>query len=129
MSPNRGSGSADQRRHYRVSTALEGMLVATLVLPDGRTIPGELVDLSAGGACLQWSVKTTPVLDVNDTVQLNFQVKGKAVPLQRQAAVRWMGSDAGFVRYGFEFFDSEAFDAAADAILWGLFNRRRTRRD
>ena len=105
------------------------MLMTSLVLRDGRMIPAGLVDLSAGGACLRWSLNTTPVLDLNDKVQLTFQVKGRAVPVTREAEVRWMGNDAGFVHYGFEFCDSDDFDAGGDAVLWGLFNRRRTRRD
>jgi hypothetical protein len=64
---------ADSRRHYRVASGLDALLAVALVLEDGRGLPAELVDLNASGACLRWPLATTPVLDLNDTVQLNFQ--------------------------------------------------------
>jgi c-di-GMP-binding flagellar brake protein YcgR len=125
---NQPSG-AEQRRHYRVTAGLDAMLTVALQLPDGRTIPAELVDLSADGACLRWPLATMPVLDLNDTVQLLFQAKTGTVPLEILAAVRWMGPDTGFVKYGFEFQDVGDLAAAGDARLWALFNRRRHLRE
>jgi len=121
-------GTADQRRHYRVRSGLDALLGVTLGLDGEREIPAELVDLSAGGACLRWSLATTPVLDLSDTVQLNFQPRSGTAPLRIQAIVRWMGTEAESIRYGFEFQDIGDLTATADATLWALFNRRRTAR-
>jgi len=121
-------GAADQRRHYRVCSGLDALLAVTLGLEGGREIPAELVDLSAGGACLRWSLSMTPVLDLSDTVQLNFRARSGAAPLTIQAIVRWMGTEVDSIRYGFEFQDTGDLTATADATLWALFNRRRTPR-
>jgi len=122
------SGAADQRRHYRVASGLDALLTVALALEDGREIPAKLVDLSASGVCLRWPLATTPVLDLSDTVQLNFQTRSGTAPLKIPAIVRWMGTEADSIRYGFEFQDTSDLAATADARLWALFNRRRTPR-
>jgi|GEM_PF-2166562 len=104
----RRPGAADLRRHYRVASGLDALLTVVLVLEDGPEVPAELVDLSASGACLRWPLATTPVLDLNDTVQLNFQARGGKAPLKIQATVRWMAAEAESIRYGFEFQDARS---------------------
>jgi len=121
-------GAADQRRHYRVASGLDALLTVALALEGGREVPAKLVDLSASGACLRWPLATTPVLDLSDTVQLNFQARGGKAPLKIQATVRWMAAEAESIRYGFEFQDARDLAATGDATLWALFNRRRTHR-
>jgi len=121
--------TADQRRHYRVRSGLDALLGVALGLDGGREISAELVDLSAGGACLRWSLATTPVLDLSDTVQLKFQARSGTAPLRIQAIVRWMGTGAESICYGFEFQDTGDLTATADATLWALFNRRRAPRE
>jgi c-di-GMP-binding flagellar brake protein YcgR len=123
------AGTAEQRRQYRISSGFEGILAFALVLADGSEHPAELVDVSAGGACLRWPIKDLVVLDVWQEIRLCAKSSMAKQPIMITAQVRWCGpDDEAHIRYGVEFLDlDDQPDQISPALRW-LFNRRRSPR-
>jgi hypothetical protein len=123
------TSAAEKRCHYRIASALDSMLDMAIVMGDDRLLPAAIVDLSAGGVCLSWPPENLPVLDVGAEVELRVQSRTTRKPFRLRAEVRWLGADhAGNLRYGFAFQDLRELVGLADPVLWGLFNRRHSRR-
>lgn len=123
------TSTADRRRQYRISSGLDGTLTVALILADGAEHPAELVDVSAGGACLRWPPGKIVVLNVGQQVRLWMQSSIAGAPITLSATVRWIGTDdERNVRYGVEFHDlDEMFADLSPGLRW-LFNRRRVER-
>ena len=119
----------EQRQQYRVSSGLDGILAVALILGDGVENPAQLVDVSAGGACVRCPVKDLVVLDVGQQIRLRMRSPMAKGPLTVNAQVRWCDADdEGNVRYGVQFLDlEESTDQINPALRW-IFNRRRTPR-
>jgi len=118
--------NAERRRHYRISSGLDGALNIGLVMSNNTVNAAVPIDISAGGICLQWSVNNMVVLNIGQEAELRIQQRAVDEPLRIRAVVRWLDTDgAGNVRYGFEFRDAGDLFGRISPALWGLFNRRK----
>ncbi len=118
----------DQRGHYRRSLGKGAALGVKMICGNGAPVSGELVDLSAGGAAIEFG---TPLpageLDLGSARELVFSSLTKR-SIRTIAHVRSMPRGEGPERYGFQFLDAHAIFDQLDDSFYRYFNRRRYRR-
>ena len=115
---------ADQREHYRRAPGKKAALGVRLVLPTGEAIPGELMDVSAGGAAVRFDRDLGSVLPLESPCELRFSSLTKG-QIRVQATVRSGPREGAPNRFGFQFGDQGELFRQLDDSFYKYFNRRR----
>jgi c-di-GMP-binding flagellar brake protein YcgR len=121
-----GAGKGDRRGQYRVRTSKQQPISATLVLDDADLGEGECIDLSIGGAWVEFSAADVSGLAAGDLCVL--RIRAALHPDAVHASSRVVSSvvlDDDRVRVGFQFTDRIELYAQLDEIYAPCFNRRR----
>jgi len=118
------SPPADQREHYRRTTGQRATLGVRLMLPTGELLPGELVDVSAGGAAVRFSTDLGTVLQVESPCELRFTSLTKG-NIKVQAIVRSCPREDAPNCFGFQILDQADLFRQLDESFYKYFNRRR----
>jgi hypothetical protein len=114
----------DQRVHYRRSPGKKAALGVKLVLPTGEVVPGDLLDVSAGGAAIRFADDVTAVLEIEGTYELRFTSLTKG-NIRVQSSIRSGPRDGAPNRFGFQFLDTADLFRQLDDSFYKFFNRRR----
>ncbi len=117
----------DQRSFYRREPGKNDALAIKLICANGAPIPGRLIDLSTGGAAVEFDMDLTGELEIDcerELVISSFTQKS----VRGLAQVRSVPIEGGENRYGFMFLDGAALFAQLDESFYKFFNRRRFRR-
>jgi hypothetical protein len=114
---------ADQREHYRRAPGKKATLGVRLVLPTGETVPGELLDVSAGGAAVRFDMELVSALPLETTCELRFTSLTKG-QIKIQATVRGVPRAGAPNRFGFQFVDQGELFRQLDDSFYKYFNRR-----
>lgn len=116
--------NSDERQRYRAAPESPDQLSAAAVDGQGRKIPGQIVDLSAGGIGLCFAQKLDPDLKVGDTIYLHLRSDQLQEPVVALAQVcRGSTFDWGH-NYGFKFVDWMGLLSQIPPTLAPLFNQR-----
>jgi len=115
---------ADQREHYRRAPGKKAALGVKVVLATGEALPGELLDVSAGGAAVGFNTELGAALQLETVYELRFTSLTRG-NIKVQAALR-SGPRAGAPnRFGFQFLDQADLFRQLDDSFYKYFNRRR----
>lgn len=117
----------DLRAHYRRALGKGVALGVKVVSSHGLPISGELANLSAGGASIEFGEGVEGELTLGTEKDLVFSSL-TSKPVRVRAVVRTTPEDGEHTRYGFEFLDASEFHAALELGFFKFFNRRRQRR-
>ena len=118
------SENPDGRQRYRAFLDSPEQLSVTATDVQGRKLPAQLVDLSAGGIGLFFPTELDPKLDVGDTTYLHLAAPQLPRHLVALAQVsRGSTFDWGHT-YGFKFVDWIGLLSQIPPDLAPLFNRR-----
>ena len=119
------------RSLYRqVPSKNRALSVQLKLTADGEPIHGELKDVNAGGAGVQFPADRDPGLELDQKVDLTFsslKSEGTVVLSARVAGTE--AAEEGGSRYGFEFLEVGGLFENLDSYLFPLFNRRRVLRE
>lgn len=118
------SQPADLREHYRRTAGQKASLGVKLVLNTGEVLPGELIDVSAGGAAVRFHTDLTAVLKVDTRCELRFTSLSKG-NIKVQAVVRSGPREDAPNRFGFQILDQGDLFRQLDESFYKYFNRRR----
>lgn len=115
---------AEARRYYRRAPGKKHALSVKVRTSADRSVSGELVDLSAGGAAVLCPAGDIPGLGPGAPVSLRFSslIHGKDVETAAQVARAPQQADAP---WGFEFTDVPGLFQQLDTYFLKFFNRRR----
>jgi len=115
------------RSQYRSAPSRADGVGVQIALGNGIPISGRLVNMSAGGAAIEFDegVEGDLVLGAVRTITFSSLT---SKPLRVAAAVRSLPSEDEPHRYGFQFVDEVEIDKEEQAGFLRLFNRRRDRR-
>ena len=69
------SRPSDQREHYRRAPGKKAALGVRLALPTGEVVPGELIDVSAGGAAIRFEADLTSILELETLYELTNDMR------------------------------------------------------
>ncbi len=120
---------AEQRQTYRRSPGKNHALGVVMYSAGADPFPGELVDVSAGGAGIRFGGDRDPRLLEGDTAVLAFSSLVHAGEVRVDVkVVRVQGDDEDQFHYGFEFASSEQLFEQLDSFYFNYFNRRRSLR-
>ncbi|MEM9381899.1 MAG: PilZ domain-containing protein [Planctomycetota bacterium] len=117
----------DLRVHYRRALGKGVALGVQAVSSDGLPMSGHLVDLSAGGASIEFDDRVERELELGSEKELVFSSL-TSTPVRVRAIVRTTPEDGEPRRYGFEFLETKEFHGALQEGFFKFFNRRRHRR-
>jgi hypothetical protein len=117
---------AEGRRHYRVTPGEEYTLDVTVETVDGRSFPGELLDITIEGAGTRFLRQAGPALAVGQSATLTFTSARLRHPIHVRAKVRSRAELGAFrsYRYGFEFDEREELARQLSGEIHQLFNQR-----
>ncbi len=118
------SQPADQREHYRRTAGQKATLGVRLALPTGEVLPGELLDVSAGGAAVCFNTDLATMLKVESPCELRFTSLTKG-NIKVQAIVRSCPRADAPNRFGFQIQDQGDLFRQLDESFYKYFNRRR----
>jgi hypothetical protein len=119
---------ANQRRQYRVApTSAELAVAVVLQYPDNR-LPGQIVDLSAGGIGVLFEQESSPIWEVGQTVLLELTSEHLGEPVVAPALVHHREEVGSKRQYGFEFVDPIGLQMRIPPELAAFFNQRRVDR-
>jgi len=119
----------EQRACYRVATHLAlDQFDLRLELPDGRTFPARMEDVSARGLMARTHGCVIPPLQEGSRIALRLSCRKRGISLRLYATVRGPQSLPGESCYGLAFDQPEGLESAIPNDLFSLFNRRRTPR-
>jgi hypothetical protein len=118
------SQPADQREHYRRTAGQKPTLGVKVVLQTGEVLPGELLDVSAGGAAVRFNTDLTAALKVGSSCELRFTSLTKG-NIKVQAVVRSCPRADAPNRFGFQIPDQADLFRQLDESFYKYFNRRR----
>jgi hypothetical protein len=117
---------SDTRRQYRVTPASAGDLSVGILVEDGEPrVPGQVVDISAGGIAVLFGVQSPPVYEIGQTLLLEMTSPHLGDRMVTPALVDHREECSEGRLYGFEFLDRLGLLARLPAELAGLFNQRR----
>lgn len=114
------------RQTYRVRPETREPIRACVEREGGSTIQGDCIDLSIGGAGVEFEPTRYPELEMGDVCML--KIRTDSHPDAIQATCRVVGIqplDNGGVRFGFQFVNRIELYAQLDEHYAELFNRRR----
>lgn len=117
----------DQRSFYRRVPGKNDALAIKLICANGAPIPGRLIDLSTGGAAVEFGVDLTGELELGAERELVISSLSQK-SIRALAQVRSVPDESGGDRYGFMFLDGAAIFSQLDESFYKFFNRRRFRR-
>ncbi|MEM6673590.1 MAG: PilZ domain-containing protein [Planctomycetota bacterium] len=117
----------DLRAHYRRALGKGVALGVQVMSTDGLPISGALVDLSAGGASIEFGEGIESQLCVGMQRELIFSSLTSR-PVRVQATVRTTPTAGEPRRYGFQFIDEDEFHGVLEQGFFKFFNRRKLRR-
>ena len=117
----------DQRVHYRRIPGKGDAIGVKLICANGGPVAGTLVDLSAGGAAVEFKDDLSGELDLADVRELVFSSL-TASSFRTHAEVRSLPRAETPGRYGFMFLDAQSIFDQLDDSFYKFFNRRRFRR-
>lgn len=115
---------SDQREHYRRTPGKKAALAVKVVLKTGEVVPGELLDVSAGGAAVRFDVELGSVLKLETSYELRFTSLTKG-NIKAQAVLRSGPRADAPNRFGFQFVDQADLFRQLDDSFYKYFNRRR----
>lgn len=95
-----------------------------MALPTGEVVPGELIDVSAGGAAIRFEADLTSILELETLYELRFTSLTRG-NIRVQAAVRSGPREGAPNRFGFQFIDPSELFRQLDESFYKYFNRRR----
>lgn len=116
----------DARRYYRVRRGESQRIHATLERSPAPSILGECIDLSIGGAWVEFAPGEDPRLAPDAITWLRIREDSRQETVTatcRVVGVRKL--ETGRIRVGFEFTNRIELYAQLDEFYAGLFNRRR----
>lgn len=119
------SESAQERRaSHRIPAKEENRVEVSLWTHRGESLVGELLDISANGIALRFSLAADPHLPPGETVILPFTLPNRHDPVTLKAIVRTRKQVEGWWRYGLQFQLEYPFHAQFAEQFYALFNRR-----
>lgn len=117
----------DLRAHYRRALGKGVALGVQVMSSDNLPMSGQLIDLSAGGASIEFGEGVESELEIGMQKQLIFSSL-TSKPVRVQATVRTVPEPGEPNRYGFQFVDESEFHGALEQGFFKFFNRRKHRR-
>lgn len=117
----------DQRVQYRRVPGRGDAIGVKMICANGAPVSGSLVDLSAGGAAIEFTDDFSNELLLDDVRELVFSSL-TASSFRAYAQVRSLPRDGAPNRYGLMFLDAQAVFDQLDDSFYKFFNRRRFRR-
>lgn len=118
----------DQREHYRSALGRGAALGVKMICGNGAPVSGALVDLSAGGAAIEFD-SPLPDGELEEGVERELVFSSlTSRSVRAMAGVRSLPREGGPERYGFHFVDAAAVFEQLDDSFYKFFNRRRYRR-
>ncbi len=118
----------EQRRFYRRKQGKKHTLSVKLEVKDGAPVPGELIDVSAGGVAMTFADDIDPNLDTGETLTLAFSAMVHGGRVMAHAKVLNISRGESAPIYHLEFTDAHELFAQLDAFYLKFFNRRRLHR-
>jgi len=115
------------RTHYRSAPSRSDGIGVQMVSGDGLPVSGRLIDMSAGGAAIEFDQGVEKDLTLGAVRTITFSSLN-ASPLRVESIVRSLPSAEEPNRYGFQFMDEVELTREEHAGFLRLFNRRRDRR-
>ncbi len=115
------------RTHYRSAPSRSDGIGVQIVSGDGLPVSGRLIDMSAGGAAIEFDEGVEKDLVLGAVRTITFSSLNLS-PLRVESVVRSLPSSGEPNRYGFQFVDQVELDGEQHAGFLRLFNRRRDRR-
>ena len=115
------------RTHYRSAPSRSDGIGVQMVSGDGLPVSGRLIDMSAGGAAIEFDEGVEKDLVLGAVRTITFSSLNSS-PLRVESVVRSLPSSGESNRYGFQFVDQVELDGEQHAGFLRLFNRRRDRR-
>jgi len=115
---------SDQREHYRRAQGGKATLGVRLILPTGETVPGELMDVSAGGVAIKFEPSVVSILELESVYELRFTSLSRG-SIKALASIRSGPRPNAPDRFGFQFVDQGDLFRQLDDSFYKYFNRRR----
>jgi c-di-GMP-binding flagellar brake protein YcgR len=115
------------RSHYRSTPSRSDGVGVQMVSGDGLPVSGRLIDMSAGGAAIEFDEGVEKDLLLGAVRTITFSSLNSS-PLRVESIVRSLPTSEEPNRYGFQFVDEVELDREQHAGFLRLFNRRRDRR-
>ena len=115
------------RSHYRSAPSRSDGVGVQMVSGDGLPVSGRLIDMSAGGAAIEFDEGVEKDLVLGAVRTITFSSLNSS-PLRVESIVRSLPTPEEPNRYGFQFVDEVELDREQHAGFLRLFNRRRDRR-
>lgn len=119
--------SIPDRVHYRMAPSRADGVGVQIVSGEGHPISGRLVNMSAGGAAIEFDESVERDLQLGVERQITFSSLNSA-PIRIRGVVRSLPSPEEPDRYGFQFTEEVELDEATHGGFLRLFNRRKDRR-
>lgn len=117
----------DPRAHYRRASGRSDAIGVKLICANGAPVSGTLVDLSAGGCGVLFSLDMSHELVLDEVRELVFSSLNRS-SIRAWGQVRSLPFGEGPARYGFMFLETAALFEQLDDTFYKYFNRRRFRR-
>jgi c-di-GMP-binding flagellar brake protein YcgR len=119
----------EKRGSYRRPEAPRHHLDVNVHTASGESFPGELVDVSVGGAAARFTLAHDPGLARDEVVELCLAGPDRPSAVQTAARVIYVEQGgAQHWRYGFDFIDVGDLYSQLDEFYAQCFNRRRAER-
>jgi c-di-GMP-binding flagellar brake protein YcgR len=115
------------RTHYRSAPSRSDGIGVQIASVDGLPVSGRLIDMSAGGAAIEFDQGVEQDLVLGAVRTITFSSLNSS-PLRVESVVRSLPTSDEPNRYGFQFVDEVELDREQHAGFLRLFNRRRDRR-
>jgi c-di-GMP-binding flagellar brake protein YcgR len=96
----------------------------SLMLPDRRLFPNDIVDISMGGAAMVFKADECPDFPRNENVKLILIMTHTRKTVEIEATVTDSRTSKGTKLYHFQFVDPQILDQELDPSLLDYFNRR-----
>lgn len=117
----------DTRAHYRRVAGRADAIGVKLICGNGATVPAALLDLSAGGCAVEFSIDMSSELVLDDVRELVFSSLNRS-SIRAWGQVRSLPTEGAPHRYGLMFLETGQLFEQLDQTFYKYFNRRRFRR-
>ncbi|MEL6430097.1 MAG: PilZ domain-containing protein [Planctomycetota bacterium] len=117
----------DTRAHYRRAAGRADAIGVKLVCGNGATVPATLLDLSAGGCAVEFTVDMSVELVLDEVRELIFSSLNRS-SIRAWGQIRSLPAEGAPNRYGFMFLETGELFEQLDLSFYKFFNRRRFRR-
>lgn len=116
----------EKRQQYRVEAEKPPLFNVSMVLPEGRLLPGSAVDISMDGAAASFPEDQRPELASGDTVTLKIVIENSEKIITADALVRNISREEDREVFHFQFLKQKQFEKHLDTAQRSFFNRRQS---